>query len=317
MYIFKSVQCIISLLIIIPLTTSACGKNENKGTVSQEITGETDKVSYSLGTQLGNSLKQGKIKIDSGIFSQGFKHALNDKTLEYTEEEMAQIMESFQNEMQEKMSASEDPGEFKTDMKKVSYIIGTQLGQNFRLGGIDVNADIFVRGLDDIGNDTAPALTEAEMEEVMKKFQEDMSVKQEAEYNVALTTNRAEASAFLVENAMKPGITTLPDSLQYEVMNEGSGSKPQASDTVRVHYRGTRLDGTVFDSSYSRNQPAEFPLNGVIPGWTEVLQLMKTGAKWKVYIPPELAYGTSGRPPTIGPNLLLIFEIELLEIVEK
>ena len=166
------------LLIIIPLTTLACGKNENKSNVSQEITGETDKVSYSLGTQFGNSLKQSKIKIDSGIFSQGFKHALNDKTLEYTEEEMAQIMESFQNEMQERMSASEEPGKFKTDMKKVSYIIGTQLGQNFRLGGIDVNADIFVRGLNDIANDTAPALTEAEMEEVMQKFQEDRICKQ-------------------------------------------------------------------------------------------------------------------------------------------
>ena len=129
-----------------------------------------------------------------------------------------------------------------------------------------------------------------------------------------MSDNLIAASAFLAENARKPNITTLPDSLQYEVITEGTGAKPTTADKVNVHYHGTLLDGTVFDSSVERGEPIEFNLNGVIPGWTEVIQLMKTGAKWRVFIPPNLAYGPSGRPG-IPPNALLTFEIELLGIV--
>lgn len=312
MHVLKALQFCISLLIIITLSTIACGK----GGSSKEIKSERDKISYSLGAQVGNSFKQGKITIDTAKCSKGLKDALDEKTLEYKEDEMAQIMNDFQNEMSERMSAGGEPGEFKVDMNKVSYIIGTQIGQNFKLNEMDISADIFVRGLDDITNDRTPALTDAEIGEVVQKFDEGMRVKQEASYNEALTKNITEASAFLEENAKKSGITTLPDSLQYEIITEGSGPKPKAENTVKVHYKGTLIDGTEFDSSYSRNQPAEFPLTGVIKGWTEILQLMKTGAKWKVFIPPELGYGANGSPPIIGPNSLLIFEIELLEIVK-
>jgi len=305
-----------SLLIIITLSTIACGNSDTKSGSSKEIKNEQDKISYSLGTQLGNNLKQGKIKLDTAKFSKGMNDALDDKTLEIKEDEIAQIMESFQNEMRERMSAGGEPGEFRVDMNKVGYIIGTQIGQNFKLNEMDISLDIFVRGLDDITNDKTPALTDVEIGEVMQKFEEEMRAKQEAAFNESLTKNKAEASAFLEENAKKSGITTLPDSLQYEIMTEGSGPKPKAENTVKVHYKGTLIDGTEFDSSYSRNQPAEFPLTGVIKGWTEVLQLMKTGAKWKVFIPAELGYGTQGSPPIIGPNALLIFEIELLEIVK-
>ena len=316
MYVLKALPFCMSLLIIISLSTIACGKSDTKDGSSKEIESEKDKISYSLGAQFGNSLKQQKITLEITKFSKGLKDAHDDKTPEYKEDEIAQIMNDFTNEMRERMSEGGEPGEFKVDMNKVSYIIGTQIGQNFKLHEMDISADIFARGLDDITNDRTPALTDAERGEVMQKFDEGMRVKQEAALNEALTKNKAEASAFLEENAGKSRITTLPDSLQYEILTEGSGPKPKAENTVKVHYKGTLIDGTVFDSSYKREKPAEFPLTGVIKGWTEVLQLMKTGAKWKVFIPPELGYGANGSPPIIGPNSLLIFEIELLEIVK-
>ena len=187
---------------------------------------------------------------------------------------------------------------------KVSYTIGIQLGQNLQQQGIVINPDILSSAIKDIFAGNTPLLTPEEMTTAMQNFQNGM-----------VANNLVAASAFLAENALKPGITTLPDSLQYEVITEGTGLRPALSDTVRVHYHGTLLDGTVFDSSIERGEPVQFPVSGVIRGWTEVLQLMKTGAKWKAYIPPALAYGAPGRPG-IPPNALLIFEIELLEIIE-
>ena len=131
-----------------------------------------------------------------------------------------------------------------------------------------------------------------------------------------LTDNLASAKAFLAENAEKPGIQSLPSGVQYEVIEEGTGAIPKITDMVMVHYRGTLLDGTEFDNSYNRGEPTLFTVNQIIQGWSEVLQLMKTGSNWRVFIPPELAYGENSRNPSIPPNALLIFEIELMEIVE-
>jgi FKBP-type peptidyl-prolyl cis-trans isomerase len=205
--------------------------------------------------------------------------------------------------------------ELKNDVDKISYSIGTQIGQNFKQNDIEINADILARAINDVLTDQKLALTEEEMSNVMNKFQNDMRTKMEASRNAQMTANQAKASAFLEENAKKPGVVTLPDSLQYVVLTEGNGPIPKENNTVKVHYRGFLEDGTEFDSSYKRNQPAEFPLNGVIPGWTEALKLMKTGAKWKIFLPPSLGYGPRGNQ-TIPPNSLLIFEIELLEIVK-
>jgi FKBP-type peptidyl-prolyl cis-trans isomerase FklB len=128
------------------------------------------------------------------------------------------------------------------------------------------------------------------------------------------TTNKTAGQTFLDNNKTKPGVVTLPDGLQYKVLKEGSGEKPNANDTVTVNYAGTLIDGTEFDSSYKRGEPISFPLNGVIPGWTEALQLMKVGSTWELYIPADLAYGANGVPPVIGPNQTLIFKVELLGI---
>ena len=189
---------------------------------------------------------------------------------------------------------------------KFSYTIGIQLGQNFQQQGIVINPDILSSAIKDVFAGNTPLLTNEEMTTAMQYFQNGM-----------VANNLAAASAFLAENALKTGITTLPDSLQYEVITEGTGVMPETTDTVRVHYHGTLLDGTVFDSSIERGEPVQFAVSGVIRGWTEVLQLMKTGAKWKAYIPPALAYGVRGSAPRIPPNSLLIFAIELLEIIEE
>ncbi len=207
--------------------------------------------------------------------------------------------------------------EFKDEMDKVSYCIGVNIGsqisQNLKMGGVDVNPDILARAISDMIKELPPVLTQEEMQAIMDKFEAE----QMAENEEKMTANLVAASSFLHENSLKEGVTTLADSLQYEVITEGSGSIPKDTDTVKVHYRGTLLDGTEFDSSISRGEPAQFSVTGVIRGWTEALKLMKVGSKWKLYVPPAMGYGPNGSPPVIPPNSLLIFEVELLEIVDQ
>jgi FKBP-type peptidyl-prolyl cis-trans isomerase FklB len=159
-------------------------------------------------------------------------------------------------------------------------------------------------------------MTDQDMIETMTAFQKEVMAKQQEAVKKLGEKNKAEGEAFLAENKKKEGVTTLPSGLQYKAVKAGSGKKPKATDTVTVHYRGTSIDGTEFDSSYRRGQPVSFPVNGVIPGWTEALQLMEEGAKWQVFIPSGLAYAERGAGREIGPNAALIFEIELISIQE-
>lgn len=202
---------------------------------------------------------------------------------------------------------------FETELDKVSYVIGTQIAQNFKQQGVVVNIEPLVAGLKDASAGKELALSSEEMQQVMAAFQQRMMAKQMAEQAEEAKKNLAEAQKFLEANKAKEGVKELPSGLQYKVITEGTGKTPTAEDTVRTNYRGTLIDGTEFDSSYKRNEPVEFPVNGVIKGWVEALQLMKEGAKWELYIPPNLAYGERARPG-IPPNSLLIFEIELLEV---
>ena len=158
-----------------------------------------------------------------------------------------------------------------------------------------------------------PLLTEQEIQETMDAFQKEMMAKQDE----VAKKNKAEGESFLAENKKKEGIKILPSGLQYKVIKAGTGKKPKSTDTVTVHYRGTLIDGTEFDSSYKRGQIVSFPVSGVIPGWTEALQLMEAGAKWQLFIPPNLAYGERGAGGAIGPNTTLIFEVELVSTQEK
>ena len=206
--------------------------------------------------------------------------------------------------------------------QRFSYVFGMNIAEQMKqMQSQDVNVDIdaFEQGLRDIYQDKAPKLTEEEVQLTIENFQKEQQEKQmamqaerQAEMEAAGATNKAEGEAFLVANAEKEGVVALPSGLQYKILTAGTGPKPSETDTVTVHYRGRLLDGTEFDSSYSRNQPASFPLNQVIPGWTEGVQLMSEGAKWEFYIPAELAYGPGGSGK-IGPNSTLIFEVELIK----
>jgi FKBP-type peptidyl-prolyl cis-trans isomerase len=178
---------------------------------------------------------------------------------------------------------------------------------------IEMDAEGVIAGLQDALAEKDPQVEEGRLQEVAQRLQSEMESKQQAEAAVLATKNAAAAEEFLAANAEKPNVVTLDNGLQYRIIESADGEKPSATDTVVVNYRGTFIDGTEFDSSYARNEPAQFPLNAVIPGWQQALQLMPVGSKWEVYIPPALAYGSGGQGP-IPPSSALIFEVELLEI---
>jgi FKBP-type peptidyl-prolyl cis-trans isomerase FklB len=202
----------------------------------------------------------------------------------------------------------------KTDQDKVSYSIGLNIGRNFKAQGVDANPDIVAAGIRDMLKGNKPLLTEDEAIAVMSSFQKDLRAKQTARASEAGDKNKKEGEVFLAANKTKDGVKTTASGLQYKVVKQGTGKLPKDTDTVKTHYRGTLIDGTEFDSSYKRNEPTTFPVNGVIKGWTEALQLMPVGSKWQLFIPSNLAYGERGAGQAIGPNATLIFDIELLDI---
>lgn len=209
---------------------------------------------------------------------------------------------------------AEEPASLKSQKDKISYIIGLDIGGNFKRQGADVDLDILIKGIKDALSGNKPILSEDEIREVTTAFRQEMAKKQAEEKMKLAEKNKREGEAFLEENKKKEGVKTLPSGLQYKVITEGSGRSPKESDTVTVNYRGTFVDGTEFDSSYKRGEPATFPVKGVIPGWVEALPLMKEGAKWQLFIPSGLAYGETGAGNAIGPNATLIFEVELISI---
>ena len=192
---------------------------------------------------------------------------------------------------------------------EVSSALGLSIGQNFKASGIKaITSEDFIAGLQDALAEREPQMTTERAREVINQLFMRLQ-QEEAELNAAAGKEYQEIMRH------KSGVVTLPNGLQYEIIKEGSGAKPKPTDKVRVHYHGTLINGVVFDSSVERGEPAEFPLNAVIPGWTEILQLMPVGSKWRVVIPSELAYGSRGAGDVIRPNMTLIFEIELLDIV--
>ncbi len=199
--------------------------------------------------------------------------------------------------------AASSTGDLKDLKQKVSYGIGVTIAKQLKAQSLDIDADILARGLRDSLADK-PLLNENQIREAMVAYQQEM-----------LDKVKKEGETFLAANKKKPGINTTASGLQYQVVKEGAGKQPKDTDTVTVNYEGKLLDGTVFDSSYKRGEPASFPVNGVIKGWTEALKLMKVGSKYKLFIPSELAYGASPRPGgPIRPHDTLIFDVELLEV---
>ncbi len=197
--------------------------------------------------------------------------------------------------------------------KKQSYAYGFLMGKNFADKKVPVDLSLINIGLSD-GISAKPQLTEQELTEAIMAFQETMQRAHFREMEARKSSNLQESKSFLIANKKAKDVVALKSGLQYKVLKSGKGASPKSTDTVVVHYRGTLLDGTEFDSSYRRNAPAEFKVTQVIKGWTEALQKMKVGDKWKLFIPPDLAYGERGTSGNIGPNMALIFEVELMDI---
>ncbi len=209
--------------------------------------------------------------------------------------------------------AAEKPS-LKPEKDKVGYSLGVDLARNLKRQGVEIDANSMAKGLKDEFEGKKLLLTDEEIQKHVKWFQGELRRKRARDRLIAAMENKKKGEAFLAENGKKEGVVTLPNGLQYKVLKAGQGKKPTENDKVEVHYRGTLIDGTEFDSSYRRGQPATFPVKGVIRGWREALQLMPVGSKWQLFVPAPLAYGERGSGQAIGPNEALIFEIELLAI---
>ena len=209
---------------------------------------------------------------------------------------------------------AQDKTQLKDQKDKASYSIGYDIGETFKKQNVELNPDALFGGLKDALAGKEASLTKDDREKTLQAFQKEMMEKQAAASKEAATKNAAEGEKFLTENKKKPDVKTTASGLQYKVLKEGSGASPKETDTVVVNYKGTLIDGTEFDSSFKRNEPASFQVNRVIKGWIEGLQLMKPGAKYQLFIPAALAYGERGAGQLIGPNATLLFEVELLSI---
>jgi FKBP-type peptidyl-prolyl cis-trans isomerase FklB len=203
-----------------------------------------------------------------------------------------------------------------SEKDKISYSIGLDIGKNFTKQGIDLDTQVFLSGLEDGRQNKPGRMSEQEIRETLTALQNKLVKQQQDGMKKLAESNSLEGNAFLEKNKSAPGVKTLSSGLQYRVLTEGKGTPPGLKDTVKTHYRGTLINGTEFDSSYARGQPIDIPVEGVIKGWTEALQLMKPGSKWQIFVPASLAYGEQGAGNVIGPNATLIFDIELLSVTK-
>lgn len=206
---------------------------------------------------------------------------------------------------------------FKTEMDKISYAIGVQIGKSMKQDGLAINPAVLSKAISDVFAGKGLAMSDEQIMKTISEFQRKLVAKKQAEMKDITKKNLAAGEAFLAANVKKEGVKVVPSGLQYKVIEKGTGPSPDADDSVKVHYEGKLIDGTVFDSSYKRGEPAEFEVGQVIKGWSEALQLMKQGAKWKLFIPANLAYGERGAGGTIPPNAVLTFDVELLDVIEN
>jgi len=206
--------------------------------------------------------------------------------------------------------------ELKSFAEKISYVLGQEIGTSFKDSPTEIDLDIFMRGIKDSIKGTKSPLDADETNQIKQEFSRQVQENRNQKMAALSEKNRADGEAFLAANKNKEGIVTTDSGLQYKVLTQAEGPKPKENDRVTVHYSGTLLDGTEFDSSYKRDKPATFQVNGVIRGWTEALQLMNVGSKYRLFIPADLAYGKRGAGRKIGPNTMLIFDVELLSIEE-
>jgi FKBP-type peptidyl-prolyl cis-trans isomerase len=209
------------------------------------------------------------------------------------------------------------PESLKDPVAQAGYAIGLNLGMTLKRDGVEMDPRTIARGIEDGLSGAKPALTEEQMRAAVTTLQANVQSMRQAKAAKAAEANKTEGAAFLKANAAKPGVVSLPDGLQYQILKAGTGPTPKAEDAVQVNYRGTLVNGAEFDSSQAHGGPASFPVTGVIKGWTEALQRMPVGSRWRLVVPSELAYGEKGAGADIGPNAVLVFEVELLSIQPK
>lgn len=211
-------------------------------------------------------------------------------------------------------TSSSSTSAFTDDRERESYALGMYLGQGWKKNGLDVDIDLVARAIKDEQSGNPTLLDQKQMMDAISQLRQTVQMNQQKIQAEAADKNQKEGAAFLAQNSKLPGVMTLPDGLEYKIITDGTGPSPSATDIVTVNYKGTFLDGTEFDGSDKAGHPAQFPVNRVIPGWTEALQKMKVGSKWELFIPSALAYGPMGHQPVIGPDEVLIFEVDLLSI---
>jgi FKBP-type peptidyl-prolyl cis-trans isomerase len=209
---------------------------------------------------------------------------------------------------------AEDPARLDNAKDKINYSIGYQIGGNLQRQGIDLDTDLLVKGIRDAVGKKEPLMPPEEMRATLEELKKQATLAARKEWSEKARKNLEQGEAFLAGNGKKEGVVTLPSGLQYQVIAEGTGTSPGAADNVTVHYRGTLINGTEFDSSYKRKKPATFRVDRVIPGWAQALPKMKEGAKWMLFVPAKLGYGARGAGPKIPPNSTLLFEVELLSV---
>lgn len=282
---------------------------------------ERDKVSYMIGADVGRSIAPVGPDLDVAAFERAVKNAFSGGKPLLTDEQSQSVGRALMQRIGERSGKSLPgvaPGTKAppVDKGQVGFLVGTDVGRSLAPIQEELNMPVFLQAMTTLIAGQKPLLSETEMDQIREAFSKRMEAKEKARIADLARKNAADGSAFLAKNKQTKGVIGTPSGLQYMVLRQGNGKRPRSTERVRVNYRGTLLDGTEFDSSYSRGQPAEFALDQVIPGWTEGVALMPVGAKYRFWIPSAIAYGERGSPPTIGPNATLVFDVELLDILD-
>jgi FKBP-type peptidyl-prolyl cis-trans isomerase FkpA len=281
---------------------------------------DRSKVSYMVGSDVGRSIAAVGPDLDLAAFERAVKNAFSGGKPLLTDEESQTVGRALMQRIGER-SGKALPGTAPgtkappVDKAKVGFLVGTDVGRSLSPIQEELDLPTFLQAVKTLVAGGKPALSDADMDQVRESFSKRMEAKEKARIAEAITKNAAEGAAFLSKNKQSKGVISTASGLQYMVLRQGTGKRPRSTDRVRVNYRGTLLDGSEFDSSYSRGQPAEFALDQVIAGWTEGLALMPVGAKYRFWIPSAIGYGERGSPPSIGPNATLVFDVELLDVL--
>ena len=304
-------------LLPVVLMMYACGGGV-AGSGDNVLASADDSLCYAIGAITANNFKDQGLNLNSTTYREGFDAAAKESGY-LSAEALDKVFAQFSMEMQMKAQMKQmNPGgentPFSINVDTLSYAMGMDLYNNIKDSGVKMNSSAIYSGNADAYTEAASKLTEDQIKDHMSAFSKKMQDVAKAKQAEQLPVNIAKGTAFLAEKEKEDGVMRTESGLLYKVVKQGNGPKPKATDKVEVHYHGTLMDGTVFDSSVDRGEPIEFPLNRVIPGWTEGVQLMAKGSKFTFYIPYNLAYGERGSPPKIEPGAALVFDVELLDI---